>query len=412
MKNFLTFALIICAPLLLLAQPTVNKSSSGPFMVCKPGGYSKEDLKNFLFTEEEGTLRLKPDKFVQNYARELVTIVNDGYRDCGKSYTVTTDDLSWVIDNTTVDVLDMQSFMNSKKEGVNILYFSDSYSGRVRIHEYDGCRIALLKDTCGNPVKYRIPKGSQQKVPDFVSKPKPDGTTGGGLDPSKQGIPSKDTIPPASPADNITDEDEGYVTVDDDSKPAQDEDDGYAPYLGNGHQNSNSGGTETSVASGDGNVDVHVTVNNNFPDNKPYSGDSDKEENSDYGFGNSNDEKDDQVSPAVSWYDPVSFRCYRHGHKYWKCRACSIHFSGGLSVGVRYSSYGYPAYNVGYQNCAPGFTPGITGYQNNNCGYRYNYNSYQPSFRHLEYDNRGNLQYSAGPSYSSWVNNGRRTGGG
>lgn len=153
-----------------------DASAQTPFMVCKPGGYSKEDIKNFLFEEDEnGNRVLKQDPFVQEYANQYVRVVNHGYLVCKKDYSATTADLDWITDSSYVENHEMKTFMNSKKVGdYNIEFFRDTFTGGVRIHEYDGCRVAIMKDSCANLIEFRLPKlptGSgvvQNRRPSFL----------------------------------------------------------------------------------------------------------------------------------------------------------------------------------------------------------------------------------------------------
>ena len=156
---------------LFIALFAFDASTQTPFMVCKIGGYSDDDLKNFLFEENEyGDLVLKQDAFVQNYAVQSVRIINEGYEKCRKSYRVTTEDLEWVIDNSYIENVEMESFINSEKVEDDIIFFRDTFTGGVRIHEYDACRVAWMKDTCANLIEFVLPiKGiTQKKKPAFV----------------------------------------------------------------------------------------------------------------------------------------------------------------------------------------------------------------------------------------------------
>ena len=156
---------------LFIISFTFNVSAQTPFMVCKPGGYSKEDIKNFLFdTDEYGNLILKQDTFVQNYANHYVRIVNNGYLKCKKNYSITTGDLAWVTDNSYVENHEMKPFMNSRKVGNEIEFFQDTFTGGLRIHEYDGCRVPTMKDSCANLAEFYLPdtRVVQNKRPSFV----------------------------------------------------------------------------------------------------------------------------------------------------------------------------------------------------------------------------------------------------
>lgn len=166
-----------------------------PFMVCKPGGYSDQDLKNFLFNKDEhGNLVLRKDTFVENYANQSVRIINEGYEACNKDYRITASDLVWVIDNSHIENLEMKSFANSKKVENDIFFFRDTFTGGVRIHEYDGCRVAWMKDTCANLIEYKLPQLPkvtsgivQNKKPAFVGSGDGDDLTqNGGKEPEEK----------------------------------------------------------------------------------------------------------------------------------------------------------------------------------------------------------------------------------
>ena len=173
-----------------------SANTQTPFMVCKPGGYSKEDIKNFLFdTDEYGNLILKQDTFVQNYANHYVRVVNNGYLKCKKNYSVTTGDLAWVTDNSYVENHEMKPFMNSRKVGNEIEFFQDTFTGGLRIHEYDGCRIPTMKDSCANLVEFYLPDNRvvQNKRPSFVVGD--DTIPNGGKSPDVSGDVAKNTEP-------------------------------------------------------------------------------------------------------------------------------------------------------------------------------------------------------------------------
>lgn len=178
-----------------------SANTQTPFMVCKPGGYSDLDLKNFLFEEDQdGNLVLKQTRFVENYANQSVRIINEGYDVCGKDYKITTEDLVWVIDNSHIENLEMKSFFNSKKIEDEIIFYRDTFTGGVRIHEYDGCRVAWMKDTCANLIEYRLPKLPkatsaivQNKKPEFVVGD--DTAPNGGKSPDVSGDVAKNTEP-------------------------------------------------------------------------------------------------------------------------------------------------------------------------------------------------------------------------